>query len=97
MSLKRYLFLLVSLLIIALAAIQLSFVSYIQGQIEQEIQDRSQTLSERVIEFVAQELEPPVIQVPAASTSYSVENRDVLEQFYHVKIHPPKKQIIEIN
>ncbi len=98
MSLKRYLFLLVSLLIIALAAMQLSFVSYIKGQIEQEVQNRSHALSERVIDFVADEIEQPVfVSPPSTQASYSVNNNDELAQYYHVRVHPPQRQIIEIN
>lgn len=98
MSLKRYLFLLVSLLVIALAAMQLSFVSYIKGQIEQEVQDRSHVLSERVIDFVADEIDQPVfVSPPPNQASYSVNNNDELAQYYHVRVHPPQRQIIEIN
>jgi len=98
MSLKRYLFLLVALLIILLAAIQLSFVSYIKGQIDQEIQQRSHTLSERVIEFVADEIELPAEEATLSSnTSYTINNDEQLAQFYHVRIHPAQQQVIEIN
>jgi len=98
MSLKRYLFLLVSLLIIALAIMQLGFVSYIKGQIEQEVQQRSHTLSERVIDFVADEFEQPaVIPSPPNKPSYSINNNEQLSQYYHVKIHPAQRQIVEIN
>jgi len=96
MSLKRYLFLLIALLIIILAVIQLSFVSYIKGQIEQEVQGRSQALSERVIDFVAEGIDQPI---PASEqpTAYTVNHNDRLAAFYHIKIHPAQKQIIEIN
>ncbi len=96
MSLKRYLFLLISLLIIILAVIQLSFVNYIKGQIEQEVQGRSLALSERVIDFVAEGIDESV-QVSEPKTAYTVNNNDELAAYYHIKIHPAQKQVIEIN
>ena len=57
MSLKRYIFLLIAFIILILTVVQLSFVSYIQDQVNQEIQQTSKALSAQIIEFAQESFE----------------------------------------
>jgi signal transduction histidine kinase len=54
MSLKRYLFLLVALFVVLMAAIQLNFIYYVQQQISAEVEEKSRALSEQAIELLVE-------------------------------------------
>ncbi len=94
MSLKRYIFLLIAFIILVLTTVQLSFVSYIQEQVNSEIQSTSQALSAQIIDFAQESLE----QEPLYNdTADSIMANQSINQFYSIKIIPPTKHIIKIN
>ncbi|NRA83754.1 MAG: HAMP domain-containing protein, partial [Gammaproteobacteria bacterium] len=92
MSLKRYLFLLVALLIIALTLVQLVFVSYIKDQLNNEIQTKSQALSEQVLDFVIDDL--PLRQFRQVSQTMTP---DQIAQQYQIEVTAAPQQIIKLN
>ncbi|WP_435276097.1 sensor histidine kinase [Psychrobium sp. nBUS_13] len=94
MSLKRYIFLLIAFIILTLTAVQLSFVSYVQDQVNQEIQQTSKALSAQIIEFAQESLE----QAPMNDeTAKKLMANASLNQFYNIKIIQPERKIIKIN
>lgn len=94
MSLKRYIFLLIAFIVLILTLIQLSFVSYIQEQVNNEIQETSQALSTQIIDFAQESLEQDVLDDDMANT---IINTESINQFYAIRIIPPMKKIVEIN
>jgi len=94
MSLKRYIFLLITFIILILTAVQLSFVSYIQNQVNDEIQQTSQALSHQIVEFAQESLEHEPLSHDAAT---AVMVNESINKYYVVNVIPVKKQIIEIN
>ena len=56
LSLKRYLFLLIGIFVLLLAMVQIGFITYIQNQIGQEVQDKSRTLSTRALDMLVDNL-----------------------------------------
>lgn len=66
MSLKRYLFLLIGLFLLLMAAIQLGFIHYIQQQMSAEIESRSRALSQQALNVLVKKNEPHFIE-PANS------------------------------
>ncbi|OIQ43803.1 MAG: hypothetical protein BM565_14720 [Gammaproteobacteria bacterium MedPE] len=94
MSLKRYIFLLIAFIILTLTAVQLSFVSYVQDQVNQEIQQTSKALSAQIIEFAQESLE----QAPMNDeTAKKLMANASLNQFYNIRIIQPERKIIKIN
>lgn len=94
MSLKRYIFLLIAFIILILTAVQLSFVSYIQDQVNQEIQQTSKALSAQIIEFAQESLE----QAPMNDeTAKKLMANASINQFYNIRLLQPERKIIKIN
>ena len=58
MSLKRYLFLLIALFLLLLAAVQIFFIQSVQRQVQEEISNKSQTLSEVAFKAMEHRLQP---------------------------------------
>ena len=94
MTLKHYIFLLVTFIILILTVVQLSFVSYIKEQVNNEIQHTSQALSQQIIAFAQESLEQEPLNDDAAT---AIMMNESINQFYVVKVIPVKKQVIEIN
>jgi len=94
MSLKRYIFLLITVIILLLTAVQLSFVSYIQNQVNDEIQQTSQALSHQIVEFAQESLEQEPLSHDAAN---AIMINESINKYYVVNVIPVKKQVIEIN
>lgn len=94
MSLKRYIFLLIAVIILILTTVQLSFVSYIQDQVNEEIQQTSQALSAQIIDFAQESLEQTPIN---DDTAKQIMANKSISQFYSIKIIPPTKKLIKIN
>lgn len=87
MSLKRYLFLLVALFVVLMAAIQLSFIHYVQQQISTEVEEKSRALSEQAVELLVDSTLPVVSQ---ASPSKPLKNVTI-----HIESTPHKKIELE--
>jgi signal transduction histidine kinase len=94
MTLKHYIFLLVTFIILILTVVQLSFVSYIKEQVNNEIQHTSQALSQQIIAFAQESLEQEPLNDEATT---AIMMNESINQFYVVKVIPVKKQVIEIN
>lgn len=62
MSLKRYLFLLVALFVVLMAAIQLSFINYVQQQVSAEVEEKSRALSKQAVELLVESTLPDLRQ-----------------------------------
>lgn len=56
LSLKRYLFLLIAIFVLLLAGAQIGFIHYVQQQIGEEVQDKTQTLSTQAINMLVENL-----------------------------------------
>lgn len=56
MTLKHYLFLLIALLVIGLGGLQLTFIRYLQQQVEQEVVVRSEALSNMAVDVLQETL-----------------------------------------
>jgi signal transduction histidine kinase len=69
MSLKRYLFLLVALFVVLMAAIQLSFIYYVQQQVSAEVEEKSRALSKQAIELLLESTLPDLKQQTPVKSS----------------------------
>ena len=57
MSLKHYLFIIITLFVMLLAGTQLGFIHYIQQKLAQEVEQKSRTLSERAVKFLVEDVQ----------------------------------------